>query len=271
MRALQSSLLVRPKLTPPVHVEAAARPGRQGDVDPVVDLRDADAEVGGGVDRAELLAERRLGHLREPGAAHRPADRPEPRIRRHRDAVGIVVGGRRPRVVPHREAALPAVPVRDLGRDPGQDLMFETGRDLPVVTPVEPSQPDVVRPVGNDVRLPEVLVVERADFVRIDHQVAVQVVPGNPRAVDGRDDRVQVLAHVDRVRLEIPAERGLERRPAVAEQVVGHPEPWVQVLPVRRFRDPGIGPPRRPGSPDRRPRPQVEIGRGVLRRDGLGA
>ena len=147
--------------------------------------------------------------------------------------------------------------------------MLEAGRELPVVTPVEPAEPDFIGPVGDDVRLPEVLVVERAELVRINYQIAVQVVPGHCGDVDRRDDRVEVLAHVHRVGLQVPAERDLERRPAVAEHIVGQPEARVEVLPVRRPRDGVVRPPRGPGSADGRPRLEVEVGGGVLRRHRL--
>ena len=69
--------------------------------------------------------------------------------------------------------------------------------------------------------------------IAIGDEVAVQVGPRACGGIDGGVDGVQQLRDVDVGLRDIPPQRHLERRPPVAEEVVGTAQSWIQVFPVR--------------------------------------
>ena len=99
----------------------------------------------------------------------------------------------------------------------------------------------------------EAVVVARPDFVVLGDVVAVQV---RPVARVGLDRQRVVPVVLVRHRLVVLADAALERRPAVAEQVVRHTQPRTDVPPVHDIGDAGeAAAPARTGPPAR-PRPR---------------
>ena len=76
----------------------------------------------------------------------------------------------------------------------------------------------------------------RRDQVAVRHVVAVGIGPAAGRG-HIEQERIVLLRERGLAEHHVPAGGGLQRRLAVAEQVVGDPEPWREVLPVRQIVD----------------------------------
>ena len=216
----------------------------------------------------EAPAERVRIDVVEP-ADHLPAAARQPRIARHRDAVGHEVLGAHGRILGHLQVAERPVEVPDAERHAVRELVLQADVAFPVVLPLVPAVEVVGVEVPAEPELSETALIDGAAFpvrrgapqVAIGKVVFVQIVPVSERAVDRRPLRVSLGRDARGVPEHVPAQRRLEGRPPVAGQIPGHAQPRADVMPIRQVGLLGEAYLREeePGGPRRRRSVRVEV------------
>src|SRR5207248_3334218 len=121
---------------------------------------------------------------------------------------------------------------------------LDAGRVLPVVSALEPAFLHIRRWQGRQNGEAEVRIARRAQFRQLDDAVAVGIGPGagigaraRERSTgDGAAERVELTREADGLARDIPAQARLQRRPAVAGQVVGDADARAEIPPARKIR-----------------------------------
>ena len=175
----------------------------------------------------------------------------QPRVgwRREREPLVVCRPGRE--IVGDTDVAVRPSRVLDLGAQTRDDLVLNAGRELPVVGPLAPAlhQVRIVGRTGRDGA--EQGGVDQGSTLTVGGEVvqvavmvlvAVEVGPRAGRLIEQSVDGMRRVGHLGGSEaggsepLEILVERDLQRRAAVAEQVVGRAQLRRDVVPVRGCR-----------------------------------
>ena len=170
-------------------------------------------------------------------------------MRRRRDAERTVVLRGHTEVVgdarvvePHPGKMVGPVAVIAGGhRHSGRDFLLHFRRKVPQVVAAAETPQQIVRKLRGSAGSPEVQIGDLPALsvrlvtvqVAVGNEIAVGVSPRAVHDVHGGSDRVGGLRDVGPDCTDVASQRDLERRTAIAEQVVRRAEPRVDVLPVR--------------------------------------